>query len=330
MLGGWDEALALTDVAADSPPPIPRALLEPLRLQIRLARGEDVAAEARSLRKFWAREGGVAINASAVEMDAAGHRGDAAGAVEAYDEVVAVLSRIWHEWFSARIRLGAITIARDRRAVPTMSAAERAQYAERVDRIHADGHVVLDRYSDPSGHWGPEGRAWMKRLDAETLRFRWLAGVDAPPLDALVGVWRETIVVFEDFGHVHELARVRTALAGILRATGDLAGARELGDPAREAAHALGAVRLLEDLRAIGSTPARTRVRARRAHPARDRDPGAGRRGSLQRRDRQAAVHQRQDGLGARLQHPRQARRLRPHRGRRDRAPPGTDRLTGG
>jgi DNA-binding CsgD family transcriptional regulator len=144
--------------------------------------------------------------------------------------------------------------------VPNLSAAERAAYAERVDRIHADGHVVLERYSDPSGHWGPEGRAWMKRLDAETLRFRWLAGIDAPPQDALVDTWRDAIALFEDFGHVHELARVRIALAGILRAAGDVAAARELGDPAREAAHRLGAVRLLEDLRAIGGAAVRTEV----------------------------------------------------------------------
>jgi len=257
VLGRWDEVMALTDVAQDSPPPIPRALLEPLRLQIRLARGDDIAAEARALRMFWAREGGVAINASAVEIDAAGHRGDAAGAIAVYDEVVAVLTRIWQEWFSARIRLGALTVAAVVRAVPHLSAAERTALAERVERIHADGLVVLDRYSDPSGHWGPEGRAWVKRLDAETLRFRWLAGIDAPPYDALVDTWRDTIALFEDFGHVHERARVRTALAGILRSSGDLAGARELGDAARDAAHGLGAVRLLEELRAIGTTPAR-------------------------------------------------------------------------
>ncbi|WP_395690523.1 AAA family ATPase [Nocardioides sp.] len=257
VLGRWDEALALTDVAGEHPPPIPRALLEPIRLRIRLARGEDVAAEARSLRMFWARDGGVAINASAVEIDAAGHRGDAAGAVDVYDEVVAVLSRIWHEWFSARIRLGALTVAAVSESVHGLSAAERAAYAERVDRVHADGHVVLDRYSDPSGHWGPEGRAWMKRLDAETLRWRWLVGIDAPPQEELVRTWQETVTLFEDFGHVHELARVRTVLAGILRASGDLAGARELGDAAREAAHRLGAVRLLDDLRALGSAPVR-------------------------------------------------------------------------
>jgi DNA-binding CsgD family transcriptional regulator/tetratricopeptide (TPR) repeat protein len=262
VLGRWDEAMTLTDVAQDNPPPIPRALLEPLRLQIRLARGEDIAADARALRMFWAREGGVAINSSSVEIDAAGHRGDAAAAVEVYHEVVAVLSRIWHEWFSARIRLGALTIAAITRAVPNLSAAERATYAERVDRIHADGHVVLERYSDPSGHWGPEGRAWMKRLDAETLRFRWLTGIDAPPQDALVDAWRDAIAMFEDFGHVHELARVQTALAGILRATGDLAAAREVGDPAREAAHRLGAVHLLDELRGIGSAPVRAEVAA--------------------------------------------------------------------
>jgi DNA-binding NarL/FixJ family response regulator len=123
--------------------------------------------------------------------------------------------------------------------------------------MHSDGHVVLDRYSDPSGHWGPEGRAWVKRMDAETLRVRWLAGVDAPPLDALVDTWREAAVLFEDFGHVEELAAVRTALAGILRACGDVAGARELGDLARDAAHQLGAQPILDDLRAIGTSPVR-------------------------------------------------------------------------
>ena len=84
-----------------------------------------------------------------------------------------------------------------------------------------------------------------------------MAGVDAPPQDVLVESWRETLTCFEDFGHVHEVAQVRTVLAGILRAVGDTAGAREQGDLAREAAHQLGARPLLDDLLAIGSTPAR-------------------------------------------------------------------------
>ena len=168
-----------------------------------------------------------------------------------------MLGRIWHEWFSARIRLAAITIGAIADALPRLSAAERATYVEEVERLHGEGHTVLDKYADPSGFWGPEGRAWIKRLDAETLRARWLAGVDAPPQDALVEVWREAEQLYADFGHVHELATVRAVLAGILRATGDTAGARELGDQAREVAHRLGAQPLLDRLRAQGSAPAR-------------------------------------------------------------------------
>jgi DNA-binding CsgD family transcriptional regulator len=255
--GTWDDVLVLTDPRGEAPPPIPRAILASLRMSVQQARGADVGAEARKLRRFWAREGAVAIHSAALEMVQAGRAGDAAGAVQVYDDVVGVLGRTWHEWFSARIRFGAIALGALARVMPSLSAAERASYVGRVERIHADGHVVLDRYSDPSGHWGPEGRAWMKRLDAEMLRLRWLAGVDAPPQDALVEAWREAVVLFEDFGHVHELAVVRTTLAGILRACGDTAGARAMGDLARAAAHRLGAQPLLDDLRAIGSTPVR-------------------------------------------------------------------------
>lgn len=204
---------------------------------------------------FWRREGAVAIHSAAIEMIAAGRRGEPQAAVATYDDVCAVLGRIWHEWFSARIRLAAVAVGVLADAMAHRSHAEREQWVEDVDRMHTDGHIVLERYTDPSGHWGPEGRAWVKRLDAETLRARWQAGIDAPALDVLVGSWREAEALYADFGHVHETAVVRTKLAGILRATGDLAGAREVGDLAREAAHELGARPLLEELVAIGSAP---------------------------------------------------------------------------
>ena len=109
----------------------------------------------------------------------------------------------------------------------------------------------------PSAFWGPEGQAWVKRLDAEMLRLRWLAGIDAPPADVLVQAWRETVLLFDEFGHVHQTAVARTVLAGILRATGETAESREQGDQAREVAHQLGATVLLDQLRAIGNTLAR-------------------------------------------------------------------------
>ena len=265
--GDWDEALALTDVAGEHAPPIPRALLEPCGCWSRPARGEPVAERARALRRFWELEGGVAINSVVAELDAAGHATTPAGAVDVYEDVVAVLSRIWHEWFSARIRLAAITIGAIADTVPGDAAAERA----RVRRATSTGCTptatpCCDRYTDPSGHWGPEGRAWVKRLDAETLRARWLAGIDAPPQDALVEAWREAEELFADFGHVHELARVRTVLAGILRATGDPAGARELGDQAREVAHRLGADRCSTAPGARAAPRSRRRAGARHPH----------------------------------------------------------------
>jgi DNA-binding CsgD family transcriptional regulator len=232
-------------------------MLDSVRLVAESGRGRDVTAEAVALRRFWRKEGSVAIHSSAVEMLQAGLRDDPATALGVYDDVVGVLGEIWHEWFSARIRLAAVAAGVVADAMPRLASAERATYLAQVERLHADGHVVLERYSDPSGHWGPEGRAWVARLDAETLRARWRAGIDAPTQDVLLESWRETELLFADFGDVHELARVRVALAEVLRAVGDLAGAREVADAARETAHRLGARPVLDRLRELGSAPGR-------------------------------------------------------------------------
>ena len=257
VVGDWDEALRLADTSGEQVPPIPSALVESISLLVESARGEPVAERARALRKFWELEGGVAINSVVAELVDASQADDPGAVVAVYQDAVSVLSRIWHAWFSARIRLAAITIGAIADALPRLSAAERTTYVAEVERLHGEGHTVLDKYSDPSGFWGPEGRAWTKRLDAETLRARWLAGVDVPPQDALIEVWREAEQLYDDFGHVHELATVRAVLAGILRATGDTAGARELGDRAREVAHRLDAQPLLDRLRAQGTAPTR-------------------------------------------------------------------------
>lgn len=255
--GRFDDVLRLTDVDDLGAPPIPRADLEALGLTVLQARGEDVGGAARRLRRFWSREGGIALHSAGLEMVHCGRVGDAAGAIRVYDEVVTVLSRTWHAWFSARIRFAAIAIRAVGDAMPSLSAAERSALLPDVDRLAEDGRIVVQRYSDPSGHWGPEGRAWQRRLEAEQLRAHWLAGVDAPPQEQLVEAWRDAVALFEEFGHRYELAVARTTYAGILRATGDAAGAREQGDLARAAAYELGAQPVLDDLRAVGSSAVR-------------------------------------------------------------------------
>ncbi len=252
--GDWDEALRLADTTGEPVPPIPSALLDAVGLLVESGRGEPVAERARALRQFWELEGGVVINSVVAELLDAARDDDPGRVIAVYQDAVDVLGRIWNEWFSARIRLAAITIGAIADALPRISAADRPAYIGEVERLHGEGHTVLDKYTDPAGFWGPEGRAWVKRLDAETLRARWLAGVDAPPQEALVDVWREAEQLYVDFGHVHELAVVRAVMAGILRATGDTAAARELGDQAREVAHRLGAQPLLDRLRAQGSS----------------------------------------------------------------------------
>ena len=262
--GEWERALTLLTVEGPVPPPIPRALLTAVRLQVLQHRGDDVTSRAAGLRPFWRREGAVAIHAATIEMVAAGRRGDPQAAVASYDDAVAVLGRIWHEWFSARIRLAATAVGVIADALPHLPTAERESLVrDHVERLRTDGQLVRERYTDPSGHWGPEGQAWVRRLEAESLRARWLAGVDAPPLETLVDVWRETEARFVEFGHVHELATVRVKLAGILRAGGDLAGARVAGDLAREVARRLKAQPLLDELVWLGSTPTPSSGRAR-------------------------------------------------------------------
>jgi DNA-binding CsgD family transcriptional regulator/tetratricopeptide (TPR) repeat protein len=249
--GLWDAALDLA-AEAGSPPLIQQAVLDIFVLAITQARGESVADRLAVLRPLWAEEGLIPIHSSTMEMTEAVRAGDPAAVLAAYDDAVGVLSRLWQPWFPARIRMAAVALGALADLLPEVPAAERPALVERADVLVSDGRLVLERYPTPAGLWGPEGEAWVARLEAEALRVRWLAG-DPPADDVLVAAWRDAESAFERFGDVHQLATVRVALATVLRATGDAGGAREVGDRAREAAHALGARPLVDQLTALGS-----------------------------------------------------------------------------
>ncbi|MGH3347135.1 MAG: ATP-binding protein, partial [Nocardioides sp.] len=250
--GDWDLALELTAPVTPPRPKIQQALLDLFRLYVEQGRGHAVADRLPALRRLWAEEGLITIHSSALEMIEASRTSDTAAVLAAYGDAVAVLSRLWQPWFSARIRLAAVALGALGDAMPQVPATERPAVAARAADLFADGRLVLERRSDPAGSWGPEGQAWEARLDAEALRVRWLAG-DPPDDDLLIKTWRAAEDAFEAFGDAHQLAVVRVCLATILRATGDAAAAREVADRAREAAHALGAQPLVDQLTALGS-----------------------------------------------------------------------------
>jgi DNA-binding CsgD family transcriptional regulator len=120
----------------------------------------------------------------------------------------------------------------------------------------ADGARVIDFYARYEDSRGPEYRMWVARRTAEHLRWRWLAQVDPPSSDELVSAWREAEEAAVAYGSVPEIAQTRVRLSGVLRAAGDAAGARAVGDLAREAAHAMRAQPMLAELTALGSAPA--------------------------------------------------------------------------
>ena len=241
-------------------------------------------------------------------------------------------SRIWHEWFSARIRLAALTlgaIAETRAHAVARPSGRRT--SPRSTGCTRDGHTVLERTptrrATGAPRAGPGSSGWTPRrcgcagwrASTPRRRTRWSTA------------WREAEQLFADFGHVYELAAVR---AGARRhpARHRRPGRRPRGRATRrrEAAHALGAQPLLDEL-----------TRDRLGTPARG-DAAVGRRSTAREAEILALVAEgRSNGeigkqlfisaktvSGPRLQHPRQARRRRPHRGRRDRAPPRAARLT--
>jgi DNA-binding NarL/FixJ family response regulator len=255
--GRLDEAYDLLDVSGQNPPMVFEWLYFAHQMLITIGiRGEAKHQALERLRDYWGTDGLTAISAATAELLRAAAAGDAAGAVRVYDDVVETVVPLWHDWFQARLRLATLVVGALANAAAHQSADERAVARVEVERMVADGGRVIDFYAPYDGSHGPEYRMWAARRTAEHLRWRWLAQVDPPSSDELLEAWRAAEETAVAYGSVPEIAQVRVRLAGVLRATGDAAGAREAADLAREAAHAMDAKPLLAELTAQGSTPA--------------------------------------------------------------------------
>jgi DNA-binding NarL/FixJ family response regulator len=256
--GDWDGALRTLDISGESVPAQVEAMLAATALFPRIGRGDAGAADLLAvLRPRWERDSRMALFTVQALLSWHEQHGRADEALELGAELVTLLGRMWQEtWFLGRIRLSAQQLAVLSAAAAGASAAERAALGERGRPLVADGRTSAERGLPSGRRLGPEGEAWLARLEAEWARLRWLTGVEPPGEDEHVALWRAAVEGF-GYGDVVEQARSRARLAAVLRAGGRGPEAAEQATLARDAARALGAEPLLAEIRLLGTTAAR-------------------------------------------------------------------------
>jgi DNA-binding CsgD family transcriptional regulator/tetratricopeptide (TPR) repeat protein len=260
--GDWPLAERMTDLTGQSPPELAEALLSSVALEIAAGRGEVAALAAMPrMRTRWQLDGLVAITSGAAAIELYGRSGDLAMAETIHADVVETVGALWQRpAFLARVRLAALLLGHLATAAGSASATDRDALMRRGDELATAALSV----AAGARHPGPESVAWAERVAAERARLGWLAGVETDAEDSLVAAWRRSVTTFEAFGHVHETARSRARLAGVLSAAGRTAEAKIEADLARTAATALGAQPLLDELQLLsGSSPSASRTTAR-------------------------------------------------------------------
>jgi len=256
-MGAWDAALVVSTVNAQAPPAAAEALLVAHHAAVLAARGDQRALGlAEATRPQWQVDSLAALTAGSAVLTLHESRLDVEASLATYDELVGVLMRHWRPWFAARLRLAATVLGVLATAAGRMSAEDRTRRHSDAERLVADGRKVLSAHREEGIEFGPEGQAWLARLEAEWLRWRWAALVDPPNRADLMMAWQRAEEVAAGYGHVAELARVRGRFAAVLRATGEADEGRRLGEEVRATATALGARPILDELAILGAQSA--------------------------------------------------------------------------
>lgn len=342
-LGEWEEALRLSDHTADTLPEEAAVALDAPRGYVQAARGgREPVLEYERIRRWWENDALYALQSAAACIEAYGFAGDLEAAARVRDEVVEHARALWRrETIAAQVRLDALLLGQLARAGTPPGSGTPAHRAllEQVAVLSADAEAV----------WGPgsdqpppdaEGRAWLERARAEAGAARRRLGADVDPAE-LERAYRAAGELFAERGEPYEAARSRVGAAEVLLAQGRRQEARELLVVAQEVAERLGAQPLLARIDSLqprgpapsGLDPSGQGARGCRlgapTHPAGGRGPRSARAGPKQRRHRQRALHQHQDGQRARLADPGQAGSDEPRGGRRPRARARAHRVTG-
>lgn len=254
LRGSWEAALELLEPALrPDVPRVPQAMMRPIGLEIAHARGDDVLADAVALRTVWPEEGVVAVYSSGVELTIHADRGDADGAIAAFDYVTTELSRLWHPYFEAALRMAAQALMALNKAAYTASAPTRARLSAEGARIAEYGRQVADAHD-----WNIEGDLWKARLNAEHLQLRHLCADDPPEPESLIQAWEAALEACIAMGNVVEEAVTRASYAAALVQMGDRKSAHRVLTPARTLARDLGWIRLLDRIEDVLGTTATT------------------------------------------------------------------------
>ncbi|RJQ81126.1 helix-turn-helix transcriptional regulator [Amycolatopsis panacis] len=209
-----------------------------------VARGrfDEAAHLTGELRRQWAVDIEIALNSGEAAIHLAAWRGDHVGALRSTEELVAWLEKI-EPSLLAGIRAAAVgmpsavALAAEARARGDHRAVE--EHLRAGGRLLEHGRRCATDGSPRSGTLGPEGRAWLARLEAAA------SGLDGPADPAL---WADAAEAFS-YGAVYEQAICRWHEASARLTAG------ESGTAALESAHAvavkLGAVPLRDATRAL-------------------------------------------------------------------------------
>ena len=311
VTGQWDDALDAGRGGRVTRRPSRRRLLDGLPAPDRARpRRSTSATGCRALRRLLGGRGTDRHPLRAAGDDAwPAARGDPAAVLAPTTTRSAILSRLWHPWFTARIRLAAIALGALAELAPTLRPPTGARGCVARPRSSTPTATSCSSATrSPAESGGPRAR---RGASGSTPSCCGCAGSSGSrrPTDDLVEAWREA-------ERLTETSATSTSSRGSGPCWPPCSAPPATPPAARETARARArgrrrprcARRCSSSCAPCGAGRAAAAGRQHDAHAARAGDPGPGRGGPHQRRDRQAAVHLHQDRVGPRLQHPRQAR----------------------
>ncbi|WP_325156287.1 ATP-binding protein, partial [Actinophytocola sp.] len=230
VTGDWDGAQAAAEPPGHRVSSTVSARLAAAGAPLLVGRGQHAEAGrlVTELRPMWSREVLIALTMGVVGAELAAWQGRPEQGVAAVLEALE-LARVHDMWLLAGIRLGAVGVsaAADAaaRAATRRDTAAQQTAREQGERLADLARGTAEHGRPRTGELGPEGRAWLRRAEAEASR---LTGSGDPVR------WQAAVDGF-GYGAVYEQAicrwRLGAALLGVEdrdRAAEELRGAHEV------------------------------------------------------------------------------------------------------